>query len=647
MQFTGTSSVELPRVREFYFLLDGIKVSDTGVVQFLFSDTGNNSFPFTFSGGFIQTDRVISTYNLIDESTVEGYITSGSPSGILSYKVNGVFFQKNVLFSGLNKLTVSGSSTLTQCNVSLLSNPINYLVRFAPTYLCYSGVSGSISSDVSFITKPASFTFYNSNKDLLTGYDTGLRVATGTGSLFLNDIDPSFMDYSNTFEISLPTTFGDIGGKFSSERTGVSSFSMIGLSDSADNEYHQASLFDGSWSGSGFAYANNVLTYNFGFNYSNLTTLGEPLPARLSISFVPLGPLNNAAYEAQYITGFSLADPGLYDLQPVFSGAQYYYVTGLQNPLSSFLFSSGCSSVPVNFVGGNPSLPASGLLTLKSVRISGIYGAGVNTFKIVSGYSGASYGSGYQYAPEFVLTTGGGCYSLPDASGVELAQFKRASGLGAIYAQAAGLTGEVLWDGQLVSGVKVTNIGMGYGPTLPPTLRFIRDFADPEAPDASGDFLYKRSGVYDFDQFWKVYTTFNTTYSPLSGYNNAYSGNFDVLGAGKVSVRAILSGLDNTAPVSGGLTVVLSGNGKALTGQWIVSQSRIFDLSPDAMTNPEPPSYSVVPLPDLSFGFEQDQSEEQYISDVGQKVDNIIEFNYILDEEGNFILDENGSFLEA
>ena len=77
MQFTGTSSVLLPQVSSFGFLLSGVKVSNTGVVNFSFYDTGTGVFTFGFSGGLISTNKTISTYNTIDKSYISGYYQSG------------------------------------------------------------------------------------------------------------------------------------------------------------------------------------------------------------------------------------------------------------------------------------------------------------------------------------------------------------------------------------------------------------------------------------------------------------------------------------------------------------------------------------------------------------------------------------------
>lgn len=623
MQFTGTSTIYLPNVREFEFSLNGIKVLETGVAYFRFADTGENYFDFTFSGGYIQTDRIIGTYSSIDESNIIGYLSSGT----LNYKINDIFHQRQVPFTGLNKITVSAGPLGLFGDISVLSPTINYSLNFSSSYTCYGSLSGSIISDTSFQTDIPSFTFYSSNKPLLTGYSSGIRVRSGVTQILLNDVDSSFTEYANDFNISLQTTFGDVGSRFTSNRTGIAGYSTISLSDSADSVYHNTSLFNGSWSGDSFIYNDNVLNYNINFAYSNTSYFGTDNPSKLIISFLPIFPKDNSGYGAEYITGFNLIETGGYDQTPTFSGAQYYFVTGLQNPYQSLLFSSGCSgALNVTYSGGLPMSSGSGILTLKTVRISGIYGAGVNTFKIVSGYSNISNGSGYQYAPRFVLGTGGDCYSLPDYSGVELSQFKIASGYGAVYAQAAGLTGVVLMDGTGVSGVQVTNVGFGYSESLPPTINFIRKQGDIGTSGASGLFLYKTTGLYDFDKIWTAYAGFGTGMSQLGGVDGGYMGIYDVLGEGNIKIQIICSGLDNTDPVSGVLRVILSGNGDALVGQRIVSQSRYFNLSPYAMSDVPVPVDQFQPLPDLNYAFAQDQFEYQYDGDVGSKIDNIINF---------------------
>jgi hypothetical protein len=627
MRFTGTSSVSLPGVPAFSFALTRIRLSDTGAVTFSFSDTGVNSFGFTFASGFIQTDKILGTYNTTEESSIFGYFSGNS----LSYTVNDIYNQRETTFTKLKNLTVSAGSTTATADVLVKSTPINYQVSFSPSYKYYGGLTGLIVSDVGFSTKPPILTFYNSNKALLTGYANGISAASGMTQITFGDVDNDFSEYTNQFNVSIPTVFGDIGGKFSSERTGVSNAPVLSLSDASDNIYYQTSEFDGFWSGSRFTYIDNVLTYNVNFSYSNASSVGDGYASNLILAFQPITPKHGSGYSSQYVTGVNVTANGIYSGAPAFSGANYYFVTGVQNAIESFLFSSGCAnSLNVSFSGGASSSGASGALILKTITISGIYNTGLQKYKMVSGYSGKSVGSGYQYAPTFSVATGGACYSLPDYSGVNLYQFTRATGYGAVYAQAAGLTGLVVMSGSGVSGVQVTNIGFGYSSSLPPTLKFVRVAGDTGVKDATGIFGYKTSGIYDFNNFWKASYSMGVGgdgFMDISGYIGGYSGNYPVLGAGNVQVQLICSGLDNTSPVSGMLTVILSGsNGLSLTGQRIVSQSRTFNTDTGALTTPPAPSYSFHPLPDLNYSFDQDQFDSQYISDAGQKIDNIINF---------------------
>jgi hypothetical protein len=300
----------------------------------------------------------------------------------------------------------------------------------------------------------------------------------------------------------------------------------------------------------------------------------------------------------------------------------------LNNALNSFLFSTGCAnSLSVTFSGGNSISGASGSLILKQIKISGLYSTGVAYYKVVSGYSGSNNGYGYKTAPTFTITTGGACYSLPDYSGVSLSQFSRATGYGALYAQAAGLTGSVVMTGSGVSGLTLTNIGFGYNTTnLRPTVSFTRISGDTSVGTATGTLQMKMSGTYDFDSYWKAYYNLGDGWNSISGYNGYYSGNVNIFGQGNLGVQLVCSGLDNTSPVSGLLTIVISGNGKALTGQRIVSQSRTFNMFSGALAADPYPSYDLVPLPDMSYAFGEDQYDYQYKSDAGSKTESLIYF---------------------
>jgi hypothetical protein len=629
---TGTSEIRLPYVAEFSFAITGISLADTGKVSFAFFDTVNDYFQFSFGSGKIvgPTNATLGFYNVNETHSISGYYSADEGS-VLNYFVDGIFYQQVIgSFESLASLVVSASTSPVLADVNITSNPIYCSLSLDPNYKYYDVLNGLIYADTAFPTLPPTFTFYNSNKPLLSGnYSSGIAV-NGPTVISFTDIDTDFTEYANEFFISIPTTFGDIGGRFKVNRTGVSSAPILTLADASGNSYYQTSDFNGEWSGSTFSYQDNVLTYNLGFDYSHTSSVGDPYQAELSISFMPLKPGNMSGYASQYITGVTMTASGMYSGTPAFSGAQYYYVTGVQNSLSSFLFSTGCTgNLNVSYAGGGASSGASGAFILKQVRLSGIYNPGVAYFKMVSGYSGKSLGSGYRNAPTFSISTGGACYSLPDYSGVELYQFTRATGYGALYAQAAGLTGLVIMSGSGVSGVQVTNIGFGYSAAQPPTLGFIRQSGDTGVLNASGSFGYKTTGVYDFDQFWKASFSFGEGgigFSGVSGYSGGYSGKYGVSGIGNLQVQLVCSGLDNTSPVSGLLTISITGNGLSLTSQKVISQSRIFDLSTGALMTTPPPSNPTIPAPDLYYAFDQDQYDYQYISDAGQKIDNIISF---------------------
>jgi len=656
MQFTGTSSVFLPQVSHFSFCLTGIRVSDTGIINFNFYDTGSGVFSFIFSGGILSAKSPVCTYNTIDANSISGYYQSG----VLNYLVNGIFGQENISFTKLNQVTIQANSSNVVCDLSLSSQQINYSLTFNPVYEYYQTLTGTLISDTVFPINPPSLQFLSSNQTLLTNnYNTGLVANSGNNYLLLPDADPSLFEYQNNFYISLPTTFGNIGVNSSSYRGGVLSQSILLLTPSTENVYTQTSLFNGYWSGNQFVYVDNPLNYNLGYKYSNHTYIGISNNSLLSIVFQPLNPIETGVYLSQYITGVNIMASGEYAVPPTAEFSQYYYVTGIQNQLQSFLFSSGCTgTIPVSFTGGSPISGASGILYLKPVLLSGIYNTGIANFMVVSGFFGISSGKGYQQPPNFILGTGGGCYSVPDLSGYQTAQFKFANGLGAVYAQAAGLTGlvQTYFDGTLyyVTGLEITNIGFGYSTGYPPNVSFLRATGDSlglqplydltggivydltggiiyvegSENDASGLFLYKTTGLYQFDQFWDISFNLGSGNQVLTDYTGYYSGTgIGLYGDGNMGIQINCSGLDNTSAVSGLLTVIISGGSQTITNQQVIYQTRSFNLNTGALLPYSSPVISYFPLTDLSYILNTDPLDSTYQGSYdGGTVDNIITF---------------------
>jgi hypothetical protein len=626
MQFTGTSFVGLPQVNQFGFCITGINVQ-SNLANFQFLDIGGNSFAFNFNSGFVSTNKIICAYNFFGPNTIIGYISGGN----LNYYINEIGNQQAISFGRLSGVCVNAGTGIVYCDFILNSNPINYTVSFAPYYNYGGQLTGTIVSDTAFQIINPSILSYSSNKALLNNTYTVMNVVSGTNNYVFQDLDTDGFEYQDNFYASLPVSFGDIGGQFYSWRSGINGSYFLSLSDQASNIYYQASAFNGIMSGNQFVYQDSPVEYYLNYTFNNVSYLGYQQNANLSVIFTPLNPVNNSGYQASYITGYSLVSGGMYGTPPSASFSQYFYVTGIQNSMQSFLFSSGCAnSINVSFEGGNPISGASGVLILKPVYLSGIYGNGVNYFKIASGYSGMSNGWAYQTAPQFVLATGGGCFSLPDASGYQTAQFQYATGLGAIYRQAYGLTGLVLTTpsggGLTITGLEMTNLGVGYNTGFIPYVYFNRGVGDTQTANATGNFYLKNSGVYNFTGFWDVSCNLGTGYVNLSGYNGYYSGNFPVYGNGNVNILINLSQLDNTSPVSGLLSLTLAGNGTSTTFQDVILQSRTFDLNTGALLPNAYPMVNFYPLNDLLQYLDNDPSYQAYLNSIGGNVSNIINF---------------------
>jgi hypothetical protein len=610
MQFTGINYLNLPQVQNFYFELSNITVSDTGRADLFFYDKDGNNFGFQFISGYLfdNNKKIICSYNLLDSVNIVGFVSNNS----LNYKINDISNQIPVTFTNLNLLYISSNSTAVNCDISCSSQPINYSVSFPATYAGGTELNGTINSDVKFkIYNPSSF-FFNTYYDLLS-LPSGqtIDIQSGSNSFTLKDIDPVQVQYLNQFQLGLTTTFDDIGGKIASYRNQLDNKNVLSLSDNQSNTYYQDAFFDGSYSGSSFVYSDVPVTYNFSLNASNISFDGDSFPSVLSVKYESLYPIDKSGYVSSYITGFNLTNSGLYSgAAPTVNFTQYYYVTGITRAFESFLFSTGCSSsLLTTFSGGIPSGNASGYLNLVNVYLSGIYSSGIGIFKAASSYSILSSGSGYRYAPNLLISTGGSCYNLPDFSGVEKGQFKKINGSGLLLSQAGGLTGYALTSGIIgaggnitgykVTGLNLTNIGYGYSTLFPPLVTFVRSTGDPLSNNASGNFKLKSTGLYDFTGFWNI----NSNAVPLSGYSynnkNYYSGDFDIgIFQNNIVFQINLSGIDNTLPITGLLTVYLSDGVTGIMTQKQIFQSRSFISG-------------YVPPPDYSSIFNQSQYNVQ------------------------------------
>lgn len=593
MQFSGVNNYVLPQVQNFSFCITGIRAQDTNPFFFKFYDTGNNSFIFNFSGGYIFTNRIIGTYNTIKENSISGFISNN----VLNYKINNIFTQETLSFNKLSGMLYSGTSSVVQGKVFVNSNPINYSFSFDTQYKLGGILTGTLITDTTFDINSDNFLSLNSNTNLLSGVKTTGRMYSGTNYLTFQDVDYLNLEYFNNFIAGFQTTFGGFGGNYSVYRGEFYSNNVLNLTDYNSNVYSGSSLFDGFISGGNFYYKDAPTSYNLAYHLQNLDYQGNVLPISLAVKFEPLHPLNNSLYSASYITGFSITNSGSYSgAAPTASFNKYYSVPGISQELQKLLFSTGCpNQLQIGF-GGACTKEASGYLTLNDVYISGFYGESIKPFKGVFGYTPYSVGSGYTGAPITIWGTGGSCFSLPDVSGAAFPFMPINGTSGAIVSHSDYLTGIPLFlnltglDGSVtgykLSGLQITNIGSGYSSTFPPKITLKRYLGDVGMNNGSGIFLLKDSGVYDFTGIWEItYNFLDSGNFFLDNSGSFYTGNLTLpYNTNSLGFNIKAANIDNTEPISGLLTLSLgaySSNTKNMS--YPIYQNRLYNKTTGAL----------------------------------------------------------------
>lgn len=561
---------DLPQVKDFSFTISGISISDLNLVSFNFYDTGSNYFSFNFKSGFLKTNKILYAYNTSEFINIEGYKKDQK----IIYKVNDISFENSINFSVLDKLIINTINTNLLCEIFINSNPINYSISVDPIYSLSGNLTGNISSDINFKIKDYSLKFLNSTPDLLSASGSGLggKFYSGNNIFVLTDIDSSNFEYYNNFLIYSNTIFGEKVTELSSYRGNYYTNNALSLSRNGANLYSVSSLFDGIWNNK-FSYSGKNKNYNLSYFVQNLDYLGNELIVPASVKFEPAYPFDNSIYKSEYITGFILTNSGLYSgNSPTVNFSRYYYVEGISQDLNTLLFSTGCgNTILINYIG-NSTGEASGYLTLKNVRLSGFYGAGINLYKGAFSYVSYSNGSGYTGVPIISWGTGGECFSIADVSG-ESGQFKKINNTYAdIQSHSDFLTGYPLTSGIsgidgsitgfIITGLQITNIGSGYNDIFPPLINFNRSTGDLLTNNASGLLLYKKTGLYNFTGEWNIsYNFYDSNNNELNSYEGFYSGNFNVpIGESAINLNINLTGLDHTVPISGLLTIKIGEN---------------------------------------------------------------------------------------
>lgn len=641
MFFSGNQQrIQLPRVKQFAFALNNIVVDNYGTYSIhVVTESGNISQEalITFGNGTIQGNinaPRISVYNTGEPFSISGVFfndpNSQSMFNTLLVYANGVPYTTfGFLPQSLSNINIqTPSSGSLKADVRIQSDTVLYTFTFPPSFQIDSTVTGSgVCSHDTFVFGE-DLTFYNSVESLLSGDPFIAYFEANTPlPIKLIDNDTSSQNNQIEFNLSLHTTSGDVNSFHSIGRTGLYENTITQLVNPNSNN-SIATLFGGTWTGSNqFIYSDTPQSLTMSYGVFKSDSLGQPQNETIIYSFTGVSPTNGQTFTSEYVTGFSLTNSGQYTIPPIALTTGYYYVTGLQQALISMLFSSGCTgNIGVTFSGSTRfGTGASGTLNLRSVNFQNIYGVGNNSFYVVDSFSMLSGGTGYGAAPRAILQTGvyANCYDVVGRSGVNVAWFLPFSTSGGLNPSAAYLTGEVLTTtglvsggltGYIVTGYNLTNPGSGYNNIFyRPHLRFQRDPSDSltgsTSGNASGILNVKLTGLYNFNNIWKIETGF-------AGYSltpTTFTGSINLpINQNYVSFRVTCSGLDNTVPVITSLSITTSA-GSGITQ--LITGYKTYNTDTGYLKKKLNITGTFTPGSDLSFFLTQSDLDNFYSSE--------------------------------
>lgn len=628
MRLTGTNTLYLPRVSQMNYLMRDIVVNSTGVYTFSTtqfppnSGIGTTTNLFQLSGNRIldASGQFVYTYNTGSSFSVSGWVDF--PNGYRFLQIGKTLTRSaenvsgNAQIGSLN-ITCPTSGTMT-CDVLLRSQPITTSISFN-SFNIHGYASGFIATDTPMYVNGGTMQFYQSYEALLTG----APLVAYLDSVYQNpvayiDNDTSYTNSSFQFDYHFNTSYNDVINTLDLARSGLYASGIYSLMLTSTGSGFQG-LFDGVWSGSGFVFQKETNELILSYWASFFDPYGNPYPKAISYNFV--FPDSYTYKKAEYVTGFRLTSSGEYLNPPVVETTGYYYVTGIQQPLDSFLFSTGCTgNLPILFSGVNPyGTGASGYLVLQTVQFSGVYSTGVKSWNIAVQYVGIT-GTGYTVAPIATVNTGrygSQCFDVPNASGYSYAWFRPFRTSGTLDCQACYLTGVPLYTtglvsgglmtGIIVTGIDVYNIGSGYSLALAPLMRFRRTGEIGLTGNASGLFLMHTGTYYSIGD-WTIYTgTANTSLKRANTNGTVNLGMFD----NQFTFKVAHSG-DFTIPLTGGITVTMAGAVNVATA---FVYNKYFDTDPYALKKKS----DLVVYPktsELGFGTTQEELDTLY-SDAG------------------------------
>ena len=238
MNFSKTTFIKLPQVKNFSFFIGNIFLSDYKPVRFGFVDNESFSFSFFFESGLLTTDKIVYGYNNKEPINIKGSIKNGN----LFYKINDdLYGEISGSFSKLDKFGVFVSGEPVNCDILLNSDPINYSLNFNKDYVIGNKLTGNFYSDTLFDIKNFSLTFLNSNADLLekdgsSSFFLNNIIFSGNNYFTLNDIDVSKFEYDNPFITYADTTFNQLNLNKNSYRGGFYSQIVSQINEDLNNK---------------------------------------------------------------------------------------------------------------------------------------------------------------------------------------------------------------------------------------------------------------------------------------------------------------------------------------------------------------------------------------------------------------------------
>lgn len=584
MQFTGSNFRLTPEVDQLGFTFNNTSIFGTGVGEIGFSGQGNilkfrlaNKRIYSPSGGFIDF------YNSGEPFQLNGFIDTGS----YQYSINGDLRENSRKKPHFNiqKIFINSTGLSITSDVSLTCPSIFTNLTFPSGFIAFNALTGTIQNQSLFkfrIFNNSAF-YFRSNVDLLSGSITGDVPNLTSINFALSDINANSFDSNLTFLFNLDTSIGTISGLYDISRlSGLNEIVTSLSSPSGDSSL--PILFDGSGDVvNQFVYSSLGASEIFSYYISSSDLRGNEMPKIVTVSFLPVSPSDNSSYASEYVTGYNFTASGEYLSMPKAYVTGYYYVSGLNWNLNSILLNSGCTgAVPVVFSGGS----ASGLLISRRALMSGVYGQGLSTYYLPTGFVMISGGSGYRQIPKGVIVSGiyVGCDEIGSRFNSGFSIYKPFNGSGYLGPIADYLTGELIGATGLVSGgmltgfrvtgFRITNPGSGFNNIYVPVLAFSRQANDNLTSNASGNFLMKTTGLYSFTGNWSILTGFpNSNLVQMTGPSGSLNMDGD---QNYMSVQINIKDNDNTQPFVSTVGVILS-DGQSIYKN--ITGYKIYDTS--------------------------------------------------------------------